>query len=211
MKKLLAVISAFMILCTAGCGTSSSSESAQVDTSSMVASADTNSKTASDDNSLGNDSGDMSQNRPNFEMPSKTVFGEVKSIAGNMVTLGIGELPDDIQEKMQNQIAQPNNAIGEKPDNASGERPDNATGERPTLDSETRAQYAQKFAGGKGAMAQGMFEDLEIELTGEVESYTIPVELSVGISDYTSITKGMIISVGLDENDEVIRVTILKS
>lgn len=212
MKKLLAILLVGISILAVGCSEETSSEEADVNTQNEQ----TVSANKDENSSTGNT---QKQNRFEMAKATTTVFGEVKSIAGNMVTVEIGELPDDIKEKMQEQITKPENSSEDKPESNSENKPEFGSENRTQFDPENmteeeKEQMREKmkqFGGSRGSMAEGMFEDLEIELTGEIQSYTIPVELSIGASDYTSISKGMIISLGLDENGEVIRVTILKS
>ncbi|MBR3802975.1 MAG: hypothetical protein IKK37_05945 [Clostridia bacterium] len=51
--------------------------------------------------------------------------------------------------------------------------------------------------------------DIELEYTGKTEKYTIPVGVKVGNGDYTSLSKGMVIMLQLDESNAVSSVMII--
>ncbi len=220
-----------------------------------------------------------------------TVYGEVKSIGGNMVTLELGELPEEIKaivegmgdlnlSEMMGGMAEmggnrgemgqgTGDGTGERPSletdengetiipEGAGENGENAGNsqrpsvetdengdfvmpegmERPTLETDENGEMVipEEFEGMLGDMSEEDMEnlkegmagmmggmsgtggmsglsglsDIELEMTGENESYLIPTELKVGFSDYTSIEKGQILSLGLDENGEVVTATIL--
>lgn len=62
---------------------------------------------------------------------------------------------------------------------------------------------------GMGSMPQFDMGDIELEYTGKTEKYTIPVGVKVGNGDYTSLSKGMVIMLQLDESNAVSSVMII--
>lgn len=210
MKKILSILLVCISILAVGCSKDTSSEQAQANTQNQQT-VSTDEEKKNENSSEIDSENTKKQNRFEMAKAVTTVFGEVKSTAGNMVTIELGEIPDDIKEKMQNQVTMPDIDGETMPDFDADDMPQFDRENMTEEDMQEMREKMKQFGGNRGSMVQGMFEDLEIELTGETKSYTIPVELSIGTSDYTSISKGMIISIGLDENDEVIRVSILKS
>ena len=50
---------------------------------------------------------------------------------------------------------------------------------------------------------------MEIKYTGEKQKYIIPVGVKVGSGDYTSLSRGMIVGLQLDESGTVASVMII--
>ncbi len=66
-----------------------------------------------------------------------------------------------------------------------------------------RGSLPDGMGGGFGGM------NVNIEYTGESAVYTIPMEISVGNSDYSSLSENMVVALTLDESSTVTAVTII--
>lgn len=140
----------------------------------------------------------------------RTVVGEVDSIVGNEVTLLIGEItgPEaggDFQAPEEGTSAAEGgeaiSAAGEETsgdakgapagDAAGGEKPDKGSGEGMPTGGEAPAG-----APTGGDMPEGGGEgggSVEIEYTGETETYELPAGMAIGSGDFTDVTEGMIL------------------
>lgn len=211
MKKIVLILSLALIFTMAiyGCKNDTENDSSETTATTTEVSTDEN--------------GFPANSRFNADV-KETVYGEIKSIAGNMVTLELGNLPAEIQEKMKEGMNdRQQDRLQDKPDGSMTGDSDTSREEMEKKREELQGnenrpgtgnmskEKMEEFRKNGGMKPEGMFEDLELEMTGETENYTIPVEMSIGTSDYSSLSKGMIISISLDENNNVVRVMVLKS
>ncbi|MBQ3604175.1 MAG: hypothetical protein IJA02_10065 [Clostridia bacterium] len=160
---------------------------------------------------------------------SVRVIGKIKSVAGNQITLELAEMPEEMSRpempngdfegfsrpegmtmaegmefpegmEMPEGMTPPEGFEGKMPEgdfsmpDGDFSMPDFANGERPQ---------------GGGRMPGMNMEDIELEYTGETAKYTIPVGVKVGSGDYTSLSKGMVIMLSLDDNNAVSSVMII--
>ncbi len=156
--------------------------------------------------------------------PGTTVIGKIKAIAGNQITLELGEAenefaPDERPSgdfenfSMPEGMSRPDGA--ETPEDFDPENmpegfdpenmPDFEGGEMPEgFDPENMPQ------GGRpgGQMPNMSAEDLNITYTGETAKYIIPTSLKIGNGDYTSLTKGDVVMLRLDDSDTVTSVMV---
>ncbi len=152
---------------------------------------------------------------------SDMTVGKIESIVGNQVTLALGEIDKD---------AMPERPSGEMPkkdgdSSDSNTRPD---GKMPpeefTMPEGFSAPEGFSMPEGKSfpeGMSRpdfsngGSFDkqfggmDIDVKYTGETAQFVIPSEVQVGNGDYTSLSKGMVIGITLDENNVVSTVRIL--
>ncbi len=140
------------------------------------------------------------------------VVGKIESIAGNQITLALaesdGEMPDIPENfSMSEGMSAPD---GKTPPEGMS-RPEGMSfpeGEMPDMENFSMPDFENgEFP--EGGKPQFNAEDMEITYTGETAKYIIPVDTKVGMGDYTSLSKGMIISLQLDETDTVKSVQII--
>lgn len=172
------------------------------------------------------------QSRPerNFDFENMTI-GKITKISGNQVTLELGTVdkesmtmpegmsrPEDFDpENMPEGMSRPENfdpedmPEGFDPENMPEgmSRPENFDPEN--MPEGFDPENMPAGFGGKGSSGGGMFGgfDVEVEYTGETAKYTIPSEVKVGNGDYTSLSEGMVIGLGFDEDGIVNSVMII--
>ena len=168
---------------------------------------------------------------------SVRVIGKIKSVAGNQITLELAEMPEEMSRpempsgdfegfsrpegmtmpegmSMPEGMTPPEGFDGKMPEGMTP--PEGFEGKMPEGDfSMPDGDFSMPdFANGErpqgGGRMPGMnMEDIELEYTGETAKYTIPVGVKVGSGDYTSLSKGMVIMLNLDDNNAVSSVMII--
>lgn len=160
------------------------------------------------------------------------VYGRVESIVGNEVILALGEaegmesmpdrggdMPTGEMPKMSGDMPsgdRPTMGSGEMP---TGERPAMGSGEMPTgemPDMSGGEMPSGSWGGGEGgrsnsASGEGSAQGANVELTytGETATYLIPVGLTVGTGDFSSISEGMVLRLAFSENGAITAVSII--
>ena len=236
--SLIAVIVLVLSVCLFGCSSDKQEENTTQENGTQgtqaVAGSDVQESEAGSENASTpekpSDGKEKPSERPE-KMDGKVIIGKIKSVAGNQVTLELAEMPEggfedftmpegmegftmpegmEFPEGMEmpegmtppDGMTPPEGFDGKFPggdfdlsDLMSGDfsMPDFANGERPQ----------------GGAMPQMNMEDIELTYTGETAKYTIPVGVKVGSGDYTSLSKGMVIMLNLDDNNAVSSVMII--
>ena len=140
------------------------------------------------------------------------VIGKIESVAGNQITLALaesdGEMPGMPENfSMPEGMSTPDGKT--PPEDMS--RPEGMTfpeGEMPDTEDFSMPDF-EKGEFPEGGKPQFDAEDMEITYTGETAKYIIPVDTKVGMGDYTSLSKGMIVILQLDETDTVKSVQII--
>ncbi len=155
----------------------------------------------------------------------KMIIGKIKAIAGNQITLELGETENEFTPgerptgdfedfSMPEGMSRPEGAEppeGFNPDNMPegfdpSNMPDFEKGEMPE-GFEFDGEMPQ--GGRPGGQMPGMSaDDLEITYTGETAKYIIPSGLRVGNGDYTSLSKGDVVMLMLDDNNTVTSVMV---
>ncbi len=152
----------------------------------------------------------------------KMIIGKIENIAGNQVTLALADMsniempsgkPEDMSlpegMSMPEGMSRPEGGQppedfsmpeGEMPD-FGGEPPEDMS--MPDMENFSMPEGMSRPEGDFGG-GRGMKIDIdEITYTGETEKYIIPTGIRIGSGDYTSLSKGMIISLQLDESNTV--------
>lgn len=165
-----------------------------------------------------------------FDFSEMTV-GKIKKISGNQVTLELGKIDESSFEKpegfenfdpenMPEGMTRPENMPEgmSRPDKMpegfdkdkmpkNGEKPENMP-EMPADFDPSNMPEGFSFGGFSGGSFGSSFT-AEVEYTGETARYTIPSEVRVGSGDYTSLSEGMVIALGFDEDGVVDSVMLI--
>lgn len=158
------------------------------------------------------------------------VTGEVTSVAGNEITLSLGEASESTSkansgneanaeenagaDETQGEMLEsemPDFAGGEAPDFAGGEMPDFASGEMPDFAGGEVSDFAGRNK--QGGKKRGG-SSVKINTTGETAAYIIPVGMTVSggtgrSSDYSAITVGAAVKITLNADGYVVAAEIL--
>ncbi len=154
----------------------------------------------------------------------KMIIGKIENIAGNQVTLALADMsniempsgmPEDMtfpeEMSMPEGMSRPEGGKppegfsmpdGEMPD-FGGQPPEGMS--MPDMEDFSMPEGTTMPEGGFGGFG-GRGPQINVEditYTGETEKYIIPTGVRIGSGDYTSLSKGMIISLQLDESNAV--------
>ena len=142
------------------------------------------------------------------------VIGKIESVAGNQITIDVAEIDGDFEMPEMNfedfsrpeRMSMPEGM--EPPEGFSKSSGDfEFNGEMPEGFSMPDFENGEKPQ--RGQMPQFNMENIEITYTGEKEKYIIPKGVKVGSGDYTSLSKGMVVGLRLDESGTVTSVMII--
>ncbi len=227
MKKLTAVIVILSLCAFAFFGCTSENNEGTAETTSVTANNAETSGLNETEAVSENQSVPSTEKMPDFSKPDagvkgNMVIGKIVAVAGNQVTIDVAEIDGDFEMPEMNfeDFSMPEGMTMpegmEPPADFDGEMPDFNGG-----------MFGGMFGGGK--MPEGMsmpdfangefpdrgqnpqfdMGDIELKYTGTKEKYTISKSVKVGSGDYTSLSKGMVIGIQLDESGTVTSVMII--
>ncbi|MBQ2848745.1 MAG: hypothetical protein IJO03_00055 [Clostridia bacterium] len=161
------------------------------------------------------------------------VIGKIVAVAGNQITIDVAEIDGDFEMPEMNfedfsmpegmsipeGMEPPADFDGEMPDFSGGGFPGGFPGgsfpggDFPEGMTMPEGMSMPDFANGNfpsdGQMPQFDMGDIELKYTGTKEKYIIPKGVKVGSGDYTSLSKGMVVGLQLDESGTVTSVMII--
>ena len=158
------------------------------------------------------------------------VIGKVVAVAGNQITIDVAEIDGDFEMpemnfddfSMPEGMTMPEGMEPPEDFEFDGEMPDFSGGslfggifggDFPSDGQLPEGMTMPDFANGEfpsgGQMPEFDMSDIELKYTGTKEKYIIPKGVKVGSGDYTSLSKGMVVGLQLDESGTVTSVMII--
>lgn len=200
----------------------------QTDTSETAAASETSANQSKPDTS-----GKPDVSRPAAGEKGNMVIGKIVAVAGNQITIDVAEFDGDFEMPEMNfedfsmpegmtmpeGMEPPEGFDGEIPDFGGGMFGGMFGGDFPSGDKMPEGMTMPEgmsmpdFANGEfptgGQMPQFDMSDIELKYTGTKEKYIIPKGVKVGSGDYTSLSKGMVVGLQLDDSKTVTSVMII--
>lgn len=235
MKKVSAIILVISMCVLAFCGCTSKNDEGTTEPSETVSATEENTASESKDAEItavpdiSENNGEVQANKVPASKPAgdkaNMVIGKIIAVAGNQITIDVAEIDGDFEMpemnfedfsrpegmSMPEGMEPPEDFDGEMPDFGSGGFP--GSGKMPEGMTMPEGMSMPDFKNSetpqRGQMPQFDMEDIEITYTGEKEKYIIPKGVKVGSGDYTSLSKGMVVGLQLDESGTVTSVMII--
>ena len=230
--SIIAVLILVLSVCLFGCSSDKQEETTtQENGSQAVAGSDVQEGEAGSENAStpeGTSGNKVKPSEKPEQMKGKVVIGKIKNVAGNQVTLEVAEMPENMEDftmpegmedftmpeggmegfTMPEGMTPPDGKT--PPEGFDGEFPGGNFDFSEIMNGDfTMPDFGDGGMPQIGGMPEMNMEDIELTYTGETAKYTIPIGVKVGSGDYTSLSKGMVIMLNLDDNNVVSSVMII--